>query len=83
MGFPTEHKDARDAYYHLRDFGQMNHAQAVYDLAETLRLVGEENKALQRQVEELEKKQKGVSYGEQLRRDAERRCASNRGGINE
>ena len=41
MGFPTEHKDARDAYYHLRDFGQMNHAQAVYDLAETLRLVGE------------------------------------------
>ena len=83
MPFPTEHKDARDAYYHLRDFGQMNHAQAVYDLAETLRLVGEENKALQRQVEELEKKQKGVSYGDQLRRDAELRFASNRSGQNE
>lgn len=83
MGFPTGHKDARDAYYHLRDFGQMNHAQAVYDLAETLRLVGEENKALQRQVEEFEKKQKGTSYGDQLRRDAERRFAGNRGGINE
>ena len=83
MGFPTEHKDERDAYYHLRDFGQMNHAQAVYDLGETLRLVGEETKALQRQVEELEKKQKGVSYGEQLRRDAERRFAGNRSGQNE
>ena len=82
MSFPTDHKDLRAAYFHLKDFGQETHAKAVYRLAENLRLLGEEMKDLRRHCDELEKKQGRASYEEIRNKDLERR-SRNRPAANE
>ena len=82
MAFPTDHKDARDAYHHLKNFGQETHAKAVYKLAENLRLLGEEMDDLRKHCDELEKKQGRASYEEIRNRDLERRVR-NRPAANE
>ena len=82
MAFPTDHKDARDAYCHLKNFGQETHAKAVYKLAENLRLLGEEMDDLRKHCDELEKKQGRASYEEIRNKDLERRVR-NRPAANE
>ena len=76
MAFPTDHKDARDAYFHLKNFGQETHAKAVYKLAKNLRLLGEEMDDLRKHCDELEKKQGRASYEEIRNKDLERRVRS-------
>ncbi len=80
--FPTDHKDLRAAYFHLRNFGQEVHAEAVKRFATEFKEVHGLLRALRLRVLELEAEKPRASYEENRQREMERR-ARNRPAANE
>ena len=82
MAFPVDDKELQAAYYHLRNFGQVKHAEAISDFADRFKMLEEQSKLLKKYVAQLEKKQPHASYEEFRNKDLERRC-KNRPADNE
>ena len=82
MAFPVDDKELKAAYYHLRNFGQAKHAEAISDFADRFKMLEEQSKLLKEYVAQLEKKQPRASYDEFRNKDLERRC-KNRPAENE
>ena len=82
MAFPVDDKELQAAYYHLRNFGQVKHAEAIADFADRFKMLEEQSKLLKEYVAQLEKKQPRASYDEFRNKDLERRC-KNRPADNE
>ena len=74
MAFPVDDKELKAAYYHLRNFGQVKHAEAISDFADRFKMLEEQSKLLKEYVAQLEKKQPRASYEEFRNKDLERRC---------
>ena len=82
MAFPVDDKELQAAYYHLRNFGQVKHAEAISDFADRFKMMEEQSKLLKEYVAQLEKQQPRASYEEVRNKDLERRC-KNRPAENE
>ena len=80
--FPTEHSDLRAAYFHLKDFGQETHADAVKRFATQFKEVHGLLRTLRLRVLELEAERPRASYEENRQREMEKR-AKNRPAPNE
>ena len=55
MGFPIDDRELKAAYYHLKDFGQETHAEAVKRLATQMKETGDRLIRMRRRLLELEK----------------------------
>ena len=82
MSFPIDNKELKAAYYHLKDFGQESHAEAVKRFAEQVKETGDLLIRMRRRILELEKQLPKASYEEIRNRDLERRVR-NRPAANE
>lgn len=82
MAFPVDDKELQAAYYHLRNFGQVKHAEAIAGFADRFKMMEEQSKLLKEYVAQLEKQQPRASYEEVRNKDLERRC-KNRPADNE
>lgn len=71
MSFPIDDRELKAAYYHLKDFGQETHAEAVKRLATQVKETGDILIRMRRRILELEKPK--ASYQEIRNRDLERR----------
>ena len=80
MSFPIDDRELKAAYYHLKDFGQETHAEAVKRLATQVKETGDILIRMRRRILELEKPK--ASYQEIRNRDLERRTR-NRPAANE
>ena len=63
MAFPVDDKELKAAYYHLRNFGQVKHAEAISDFADRFKMLEEQSNLLMN-TWQLEKKQPRASYEE-------------------
>ena len=82
MSFPVDNQELKAAYYHLKDFGQESHAEAVKRLATQVKETGGLLIRMRRRILELEKQQPKASYEEIRNKDLERRTR-NRPAANE
>jgi hypothetical protein len=82
MSFPIDDKELKAAYYHLKDFGQEEHARAVLEFAEQTKMMADRYLRLKRRLMEVEEVQPGASYEEVRNKDLERRVR-NRPAANE
>ena len=80
MSFPIDDRELKAAYYHLKDFGQETHADAVKRLATQVKETGDILIRMRRRILELEKPK--ASYQEIRNKDLERRTR-NRPASNE
>jgi hypothetical protein len=80
MSFPIDDRELKAAYYHLKDFGQETHAEAVKRLATQVKETGDILIRMRRRILELEKPK--AIYQEIRNRDLERRTR-NRPAANE
>ena len=71
MVFPIDDRELKAAYYHLKDFGQETHAEAVKRLATQMKETGDRLIRMRRRLLELEKPK--ANYQEIRNRDLERR----------
>ena len=71
MSFPIDDRELKAAYYHLKDFGQETHADAVKRLATQVKETGDILIRMRRRILKLEKPK--ASYQEIRNRDLERR----------
>lgn len=79
--FPVDNKELRAAYYHLKNFGQEEHARAILEVAEQMKMMADQYIKSKRRLMKLEAKH-GCSYAENAKREVEKR-AGRRYGINE
>ena len=82
MSFPIDNKELKAAYFHLKDFGQESHAEAVRRFATQAKETGDLLIRMRRRITELEKQQPKASYEEIRTKDLERRTR-NRPASNE
>ena len=72
MSFPIEDKELKAAYWHLRNFGQVAHADAIIDFAERFKIMEDQLNDLKQHLKQ-NKKEASVNYEEYRRKDLERR----------
>ena len=82
MKFPTDHDDLRRAWLYLRDHGQTDHANTIFEFARMFKENYEQMKRFQILADNLQRQNNHDTY-EAVRRKAIKNCSGSRKAANE
>ena len=80
MKFPTDHDDLRRAWLYLRDHGQTDHANTIFEFAKTFKRNFEDMERFANLADNLQRNQ---SNYETIRQQAIKNCGGSRKADNE